>query len=157
MFKLHETRFIIPSSTKDPHVTRGLFDLAEYTTFYEGDYVHLIWNPLYKQCMYVINEAYDSILLAGGVELVNDDHNAMKVFRYNCSSDHIYFFSGITDDSVEDANVCYNIVDLDYSFLPEWNKAKLWISTGNKLRFPYHEINITTDVSKAYFKIEVHH
>ena len=158
-FKIFETRFISPDEDRKVSGTfTGSFELTHYSVIFEGTYISLIWNPIYKQPQFMIQDGFNSTLLSGGFKLKNDAENLLKVFQYNCvHKDEPYFFSGDKSEEVGEAEICYNIVDETYNFKEKWNRAELWLSSGaNSQRLPYHEITLVTDLFKGHFRVEVH-
>jgi hypothetical protein len=80
--------------------------------------------------------------------MLNQERNNTMTFQYSYNNNNEYFF-GSTDGTTEN-------IDTEYNFIPNWNKAELWLSSVFTTSFPYFNIYIDTNSNKGHISVTQH-
>ena len=129
-------------------VFRNTFSLDTYGLIYNGDHMQISWNPLYKQPQFIIKHSIQNDSIRGGFKMLNQERNNTMTFQYSYNNNNEYFF-GSSDGTTEN-------IDTEYNFIPNWNKAELWLSSVFTTSFPYFNIYIDTNSNKGHISVTQH-
>lgn len=133
-------------TTNTNNIYTGKFCLDSYTTIYNGLYLKIIWNPLYKQPQFSLNTKLNHPTIIGGFKLLNDEQNSTTIFSFNYIQNTEYYFSSF-DGTL-------NNMDTDYNLNNNWNKTTIWINSHDS-RFQHHNIELFSTGNKGYYNITI--
>jgi len=123
------------------------FLIDNYETLYDGPYIRIVWNGLYKQPQFVIKIGLSNSLIQGGFKILNNTENSTKVFSYNYVENLEAFFSSSTGLEAD--------VDESYNISNTWNRCELWISSVTDSKVPYHDIKLHTNGNKGFLNVVI--
>ena len=120
------------------------FDIRDFKSIYEDEFIELIWNPLYDQPQFKILKNSNNFV-RGGYEILNFKENSIFTFQFENNNDE-YFFSSNDGTSIN--------INTGYNFISNWNRSKLWLSSVFDIDFPYYNISINNNSHNAVAIIE---
>lgn len=121
------------------------FDIRDFKSIYEDEFIELIWNPLYDQPQFKILKNSNNFV-RGGYKILNFKENSIFTFQFENNNNDEYFFSSNDGTSIN--------INTGYNFISNWNRSKLWLSSVFDIDFPYYNISINNNSFNAVAIIE---
>ena len=121
------------------------FDKGDFRTIFRDRYIEITWNPLWNQPTFKIIRNYKRFV-RGGYEILNNEETGVMSFQYkqddNDTEDNRkeYYFGSKTGEAAD--------INMAYSFIGNWNRAKLWLASLFDKDFPYYDISLTANSNK---------
>ena len=135
---------------------RDYWDIDEFKTIYQDEFIKITWNPLYKQPSFTVFSSPNVVegissdtswLVRGGFSIMNQSHNGTFAFQYLVVKDLEYFFSSSTGNSGD--------IDTNFDVALNWNRCKLWLSSVYE-DFPYYDLRIYVNSNRGVLDIKIY-
>lgn len=130
-FKIYSDNLVINNNNNNIVIS---FNLEDFVSIYEDYFIKLIWNPLYSQPQFKLKYNVGNYI-RGGYEILNLAGRSISSFQFENDNNSEYYFSRNSEV----------LVNNDYKFINNWNRANLWLSSLFDIYFPYYDIKINAN------------